>query len=425
MHTPVLADETPQLNRARELTIGYADRDILRQLAGQVAEIAPQPIQQEKLDLWYRHNALEATRPLVLCFPENSWDEIIPERMQCEGSLAREWEYQLHKEVFWGAEMRDDRVITPYFNVPYTYTETDWGLTVTRIGGKGGGSFTWDAPLEEYDALEKLRFPQIQVAYEETARELELAQETFGDLLIVRLKYKWLWSEGLADTLAELRGMQQIAFDMYDHPDDLHRLMAFLRDGRMAKLDFLEANGLLSLNNDSTYIGSGGYGWSNELPRDDFDGHVRLCDLWGFAESQVIVGVSPEMFAEFILPYQIALLDRFGLNCYGCCEPVDPWWAAIEKIPRLWRVSVSPWANVPKMAEHLSDRYIFSWKPHPVDLAMDSFDERAIRATLRQTFHETRNCRVEAIMKDTHTIRNDPSRVIRWVEIALQEARAL
>lgn len=54
-------------------------------------------------------------------------------------------------------------------------------------------------------------------------------------------------------------------FDIADCPDDLHRLMAFLRDGCSAKLDYLSANGLLSLNNDGARVGSGGFGWIDEL----------------------------------------------------------------------------------------------------------------------------------------------------------------
>jgi hypothetical protein len=51
--------------------------------------------------------------------------------------------------------------------------------------------------------------------------------------------------------------------------------MGFLRDGHLAKLDFLERNRLLSLNNDGTYVGSGGFGWTRELPAADFSGQVR------------------------------------------------------------------------------------------------------------------------------------------------------
>jgi hypothetical protein len=197
-----------------------------------------------------------------------------------------------------------------------------------------------------------------------------------------------------------------------------------LRDGHLAKLEFLERNGLLSLNNDGTYVGSGGFGWTRELPQPDFAGKVRTCDMWGFAESQETVGISPRMFAEFVFPYQVSILERFGLNCYGCCEPLDTRWHIVEQIPRLRRVSISPWSNIAVMAERLGDRYIFSMKPSPTDLALPSFDEEHVRAKLRQALQITRqhNCRVEVIMKDNHTIQNDPRRVIRWVQIAREEA---
>jgi hypothetical protein len=44
-----------------------------------MAELAALPVQAGKRKLWYRENALEATRPIVLCDPENGWNEIITE----------------------------------------------------------------------------------------------------------------------------------------------------------------------------------------------------------------------------------------------------------------------------------------------------------------------------------------------------------
>ena len=61
-------------------------------------------------------------------------------------------------------------------------------------------------------------------------------------------------------------------------------------------------------------------------------------------------------------------------------------------------------------------------KPNPAVLAAPSFDEEQIRADLREWFRVTRDCRVEAIMKDNHTIQNDPERVISWIRIAREEA---
>ncbi len=416
-----------QGTRADDLIITQHDRNILRRLATTVAELAARPIEQEKRKLWYKHNALEATRPLIFCDPEVGWQEIItPDQMECEGDLARDWEFRLRKEVFWGSEMKDDRVIVDDFDLPHVYQESDWGMHEIKIGGQEGGSYTWVSPLKDYVTdLEKLKFPEIVVDYEKSTCALELAQDIFAGLLKPRLKTAWWWTLGMTWTLVNLRGLTQMMYDMLDYPEGLHQLIAFLRDGHLRKLDFLEQNGLLSLNNDSTYVGSGGFGWSDELPQPDYDGHVRTMDMWGFGESQETVGVSPSMFAEFIFPYQVPILERFGLNCYGCCEPLDKRWHVVKNIPRLRRVSASPWVNMRDMAEMLGDQYIFSRKPRPSDLVMSSFDEEMIRANLREEMHITRDCRAEFIMKDNHTIRNEPYRVVRWVEIAKQEAEAL
>jgi hypothetical protein len=321
--------------------------------------------------------------------------------------------------------MKDDRVIEPYFIVSHVYQETDWGMQEKKIGGLDGGSYIWESPLKNFSDIQKLHYPRINVNYSATKRILELAEETLGDILEVRLRTAWWWTLGMTWTLVNLRGLEQIMFDMYDHPDELHRLMAFLRDGHLAKLDFLEENGLLSLNNDGTYVGSGGFGWTDELPQPDFDGKVRTVDMWGFTESQETVGISPEMFTEFIFPYQLPIQKRFGLNCYGCCEPLDKRWHVVKEIPNLRRVSVSPWADIGFFAEALKDDYILSMKPSPTDLAMVNFDEGRIRSNLRQSLQITKRCRVEVIMKDNHTIGNDPNRVIRWVQIAREEARSL
>ena len=223
-------------------------------------------------------------------------------------------------------------------------------------------------------------------------------------------------------TLINLRGLEQMMLDMYDYPDELHRLMQILRDGHLAKLDYLEENGLLNLNTDNTYVGSGGFGFTHELPQPDFAGRVRTRDMWGFCESQETVQVSPAMFEEFIFPYQLPVMERFGLNCYGCCEPLDTRWPVVKQFPRLRRVSISSWANVEKMAELLGADYLYSYKPSPVELAQPTLDEERIRTGLRHLIESTRGCRLEIIMKDNHTIGNNPENVVRWCQIAREEA---
>ena len=123
---------------AGKITTGFApedvamsreDKDVLRALAERVAEIAASPRMQEVRRLWTRLNMLQGTRPVVFCDPENGWNEIVTEaEMQCRGKLARRWEMDLRKEIFWGEEMGDDKPVEPYFDVPYTARPDHWGL---------------------------------------------------------------------------------------------------------------------------------------------------------------------------------------------------------------------------------------------------------------------------------------------------------
>jgi len=412
---------------SEDVFISDSDKEILRPLASKMAALAARPIEQERKKLWYRLNSLQEARPVIFCDPENGWNEVITEdQIKCEGALARQWEMTLRKEIFWGESMGDDKVVEAVFNVNYVYEESDWGMHETITKTQNYGSYRWDSPLKDYADLDKLHTPKITVDYEASDKLLELAKDTFRDTLEVRRKSVWWWTLGMTWTLINLRGLTQFMMDMYDYPKQLKNFMAILRDGHLARLDFLEKNNLLSLNNDNTYVGSGGYGFSNELPQKDFDGkHVRTKDMWGFCESQETVAVSPEMFEEFVFPYQMPIMQRFGLNCYGCCEPMNNRWHVVKRFPNIRRVSVSPWADLEKMAEYLGTDYIYSLKPTPADLAMPEIDKDKIRQNLRRALQITKGCRVEVIMKDNHTIGNNPQNLIDWCQIAREEAESL
>jgi len=216
--------------------------------------------------------------------------------------------------------------------------------------------------------------------------------------------------------------MANMYTDFRDYPDEIRQLFSIILEGHMKKLDYLEANNLLSLNNDGTYVGSGGYGYASELPQSDFVGNVRCRDMWGFTESQESVGVSPKMYEEFIFPYEKPIMDRFGLTCYGCCEPLHSRWNVVKHHHNLRRVSSSAWANLPKMAASLEDKFILSLKPNPAVLAVPKPDWESIRSYLRNAIDACRGCRLEIIMKDNHTLANHPEHAVEWVRIAQEEA---
>ncbi len=404
--------------------ITESEQGILRNLAGRVRELAELPEQAERRRRWTRHNSLDPERPLVLCFPEGAWSELLPDSvLECSDALAREWEWRLRSSLYWWENIRDDNTLEPWFDIPWRVDAGNFGVVETTVQGESRGSYSWDPPLKDPGRdISLLKFREPRVDREATARDLELANRTFGDILPARLRGRYWWTLGLTQHAIKLVGLQEFMELMIEQPETVHRLMAWLRDEHVHFIDWFEGEGLLSHNNRADYVGSGGVGYTDELPRFPAGPGkpVRLADLWGFAESQETVGTSPGMFSEFVLPYQLPLLERFGLNCYGCCEALDGRIAHVLRIPRLRRISVSPWADQEKMAEVLGRSMVFSRKPNPAMICA-SFDESAIRGDIRKTLEVAGGGVLEIIMKDTHTVQHQPWRIKKWVELALDE----
>jgi hypothetical protein len=330
----------------------------------------------------------------------------------------------LRDRVFYFEQIGDDAIIMPRVTCGHTIRSTGYGVEVRYERGDDGhghGSRRWDAPLRDLPAdLAKLRPRTFERDVEATDAERERLEGVFEGVLRVERRSGYWWTTGLTGVAITLVGLEGFMLAMVDQPEGLHALMAFLRDDHAGMLDWYEREGLLTPNNEDDYIGSGGCGWTDRLPQLDYVAGrpARIRDLWGLSESQETVGVSPEMFAEFVFPYQLPLISRFGFACYGCCEPVDGRWHVVRRIPNLRRVSISPWSNPARMAEALGRRYVFSRKPNPSHISTPEWNEAVIRQELRETLAATRGLNVELVMKDVHTLAGDRSRLGRWTRIA-------
>jgi hypothetical protein len=74
------------------------------------------------------------------------------------------------------------------------------------------------------------------------------------------------------------------------------------------------------------------------------------------------------------------------------------------------------------MAANLGSTCIYSRKPSPMELATAQLDEVSARNSIRKTLEcTTGGSVVEFVMKDNHTIGNNPDNVVRWVRIAREE----
>ncbi len=393
-------------------------------------EMAGHPINKERRDAWLALDSGKDDRVMVLAEHGGIMDERKPfsaDSLECVGKWARSVEAGLRREIFIFEELKDDHVIKPVLNVQWRVTASDYGVNV--VVHQGGddthmGSRSWDPPIKDLDAdFAKLHPRTFTVDRAATLADQHRLESVFVGILPVRIRGGHYWTMGLTWRAIDLIGLESLMFSMYDNPEVLHRLMSFLRDDHLAFSGWLEENGLYSLNNENDYIGSGSMGYTTDLPQGGAQSCTKVCerDLWVLLESQETVGVGPELFEEFIFPYQLSIAERFGKTYYGCCEPVNNRWHILKRIPNLARVSISPWTDQAFMAEALKRDYVFSRKPNPTMISTGILDESAIRADIRQTLDIARDCRIEIIMKDVHTLNNEPERLARWVQIAREE----
>lgn len=398
----------------------------LRHLAHRVAEVASLPVQEKKVDLWKAMNSLNPERPLVALYPERAWKELIPdETLLCGDTLYRTWERSLRRMIFQHEHIHDDRPIHGQILIPWVI---DWGSIgvekeTIHVDGDGPEAIRWEPVINTMQDVEELQHRTISIDRKKTYERLDIAESIFDGIVPVRL-YGGVpfWSVGVSQ-LTQLHGLQQTMIDMYEKPDVIHAIMAFLRDDKMQTMDRLEEEEVLSVNHLSPieyFIGSGHEGYTDELPVEGFDGTARWKDMWGLGEMQEFSGVGPSQFEEFSLQYQLPLLERFGLVNYGCCEPLDQMYEMLMRnIPKLRRVSVtSPYADKQVATDAFGDQIIFAWKPNPTPLALTSVNWDWIEADMKETLQLAKGCCLEMVMKSTETFSSDIARLGKWVDTA-------
>ena len=412
------------------MLINEHDTQILRELAAKQAEAAASPEMAKKADLWRRHNDLETNEPVISMDPQLGWCEILDDAdLQCEGELARSWEKWIRMNLFWAYELKDDTVIDDLFPVEDVYTSTGWGLDPYRRGQDENRrkAYHIDTMLEDYERdFPKLHFPQIIFDDKKTEERMSEAHRVFDGLLQPFSFNMYWWSLGypwgITRFFVAIRGLENFLCDFYEEPEWMKKMIDFLTEGTMQLIDSLEENNRLRSNTGNILIGSGGFGFTNQLPTPAYPGAPVKCrDMWGFVESQETSTVSPQMYGEFVFPALLKLASRFGLNAYGCCEPFENKWDWIKQIPNLRRISVSPWANRPLSMEILGNKYLASHKLHPGRLATPVMDEDVVRKDLREALDVSINGCPELIMKDTTTLGGSGANAIRWVQLAREE----
>jgi hypothetical protein len=403
------------------------DRTILRDLAKQVADIAARPVQQETLGHWQGLNQLRKTRPLV-CIFQVPWhemnvdDELTP---RCESDWGRGMEVGLRQTLYQWAHFRDDQVIESTMTCGYAISDTGFGVSeVSDVNTSSGlASRHFHEQFHSLADVEKIRFPETGHDEAATERSFEQLGDLFGDILpIVKRGITHMWFAPW-DLLITWYGVETAMLDMVLNPGLVNACMERLVDGHLHRLRQWEELNLLSLPGANGMAGSGGLSATPELPPAGYDpGRVTPPDLWGCATPQIFSEISPEMHWEFALRHEMRWLERWGLNYYGCCEPLHTKLDLLRRVPNLRKVSCSPKCDKAVMAEKIGTEWVISLKPNPAILATDPWNPELARRELREDLAKLRGCVVEIILKDISTVRFEPRRLWEWATIAQEVA---
>jgi len=403
---------------------GHAsDAAILRDLAGRYVEICSDPDQQRRRSEWRRHNSLKRVERPPIYVRAFAWQEMPESEPACGDPVLRQVEKQLRISIF-RSRFDDDFIFEPWVSVPAKLEmpgEGIWGPALTWTGNRaGGGAGVVEAPIKRLEDIEKLTPAHHRVDEAETARRFEKVSDAIGEIITVSLDRSPLYRCPTADIsgyLAQLRGLEQLMWDMYDNPEWLHRLLSIMRDGVLRNHAEAEAAGDWRRSGHDNQA----MAYAEELPDPAANGEpVTRRQLWCRMAAQELTLVGPGQFEEFMFRYQEPIMEQFGLVTWGCCEEMANRIPLLKRVPNMRRIAVTPVSDAVECAELIGDTHVASYRPSPADMVSYGWDEERARDILKRDLAAFRanGCYVDITLKDVETVEGDPGRVGKWVRLA-------
>ena len=401
------------------------EKKILYDLACQVNEIAPSDEMIRRRRDWRKMNSFHSDRPLIYVRAYAFEENFDYSQLKCTDPMLRTYETKLHDAII-RSKLGDDYIVEPWLELDACYQMPNherWGVPVTmgeKPSATGAAAFQPILLEEDFSCMSASPYAIDEVA---TALQLDKLQGAVGggmDIFLSRQGPYSMWAGDISTDLAKLRGMEQMMWDVYDNPEWLHSLLAFMRDAILKNIDDAEAAGGFSLANHQNQC----MPYAEELddPDPSVTGVARK-QLWRFLASQETTGFSPEMFWEFMLQYQQPILERFGMTAYGCCEDLTGKIPYLHRIKNLRRIAVSPFAKPEKCAEEIGRDYILSWRPDPSLMLATGLDEDCVRKHMQKHFEifKANQNFFDITLKDVETVAHQPQNVKRWVSIVREE----
>ena len=416
----------------------HEDKVVLTELAHKVREIAEKPIQAERREKWRTLNSLKMERPMLNVNGFMWWDELYPDEttLKCKHPACRTVERELRQRILhdW---LNNDTVIEPfvvlkaiyggnYINTPEMgdlhFCKNTWGVNFERIQSSDGA---WDIKpvIEELDDFNKMKAPKHIINEELTSEYEEITNDYIGDIIPVVMDRGPMirtYCASLLHDLIQLRGYENVLYDLYENPEWLKKVLSFMTDGVLELHNMAERNGdfrsINTFNQTMTYC--------NELPDPSASCEsVKRSSLWNYLESQEFDVVSPAQTDEFCIQYHKLLAQDYGLIAFGCCEKLVNKISILRQFKNLRIIAVNAWTDVwdvmPKYADQIGKDYVISLRPNPSSSLCNGFNADLLQDYLKAAKHCFAGLNYEINLKDVLTIRKDQNALKSWVDMAM------
>ena len=398
---------------------------ILRQLADEYAKIAALPIQAQKREMWLKLNSLNMERPMLL-IDQIPWNE-----MDVDGSLVclvkdpywRGVEWELRSAIYKWKHMPADMVFTPYLCLPRPIANTGWGIRTETTGhiileeGATASSSAYVNQIQCMDDLEKIHMPKITLDTQKEEEIIRQAHELFDGIIEFRMTGQCMHL-GIWDSIAQWMGVTDCYIALMDEPEMIHALMEKLTQGIIGMIHQMNDLELFDIHSTQCHCS---HTFLRDMPKQD--DRALSGNTWAFGLAQLFTAVSPKITDEFEVQYMKRIFPYFGAIYYGCCDRLDDRMHVIEKLPKIRKLSCSPWSVRERFADEMPDYCVMSNKPNPAFLASGKLDEQLVRDDVRQTIAAAKahNRNLELILKDISTVGHNPTCLWRWQEIVMEE----
>ncbi len=278
-------------SRGTTQSLRASDKKALRELGQRLATYAALPVQDAKADMWRALNGLRQVKPMVwideIPWHEMGVDDELTLRTTTEWSRYHEWE--LRKLIYQWEHMPADMVVEPAVYSPLVVHNTAFGIAedvdiAVTDEANSIVSRHFNIQIRDEDDLEKIKVPVVTHDRRASEQQYQQLQEIFAGTIDVKTRGANGFCFWFApwDEMIRWWGVQELLADLYDRPELVHKAIDKLVNAYLSMLDQFEDQDLLRLNNTYYRIGSGGLGYTDELPAPGYDPeHVRAKDLWG------------------------------------------------------------------------------------------------------------------------------------------------